>query len=107
MFGNIQMDTSLRDKRVLVTGAGDGIGREIACAMAFEGARVSVHGRNLARVSSTLKYIKNNGGEAFPALADLEDRNEINKMCNDTIEVLNDDDALELFKKTLPSATSF
>ena len=59
------MDTSLNKKRALVTGAGHGIGREIACAMAFEGARVAVHGRSLARVSSTLQSIKNNGEKVF------------------------------------------
>jgi len=88
------MDTSLRGKRALVTGAGDGIGREIACAMAFEGARVAAHGRSLDRVSSTLQSIKKNGGEALPALADLKDRGEIKNMCDDVIKNLGGLDIL-------------
>merc|ERR1712232_73528 len=35
-----------------------------------------------------------------------ETRNEELKALADTIKILNDDDALELFKKTLPSASS-
>ncbi len=88
------MDTSLKGKRALVTGAGGGIGREIACAMALEGARVAVNGRSLDRLSSTLQSIKNNGGEAFAALANLENRVEIENMCNYVVESLGGLDIL-------------
>jgi NAD(P)-dependent dehydrogenase (short-subunit alcohol dehydrogenase family) len=77
------MDTSLSGKRALVTGAGNGIGRDIAEALAREGATVAVHGRSLERVSATLEAIQEAGGTAFPALADLADENAIAAMCSE------------------------
>ena len=75
------MDTSLEGKRALVTGAGDGIGREIAEALAREGAVVAVHGRSEARIAATLEAIAGAGGKAVPALADLTDESAIDAMC--------------------------
>ncbi len=75
------MDTSLSGKRALVTGAGDGIGREIAEALACEGATVAVHGRSLERIAATLEVIEKAGGKAIPALADLAEEDAIDGMC--------------------------
>jgi len=88
------MDTSLNDKRALITGAGNGIGREIALAMARDGATVAVHGRSLARIEVTLAAIKAEGGAAIPALADLADEDAINAMCKETLGALGGLDIL-------------
>lgn len=49
---------------ILVTGATDGIGRQTALNLARTGARVLVHGRNLARVESTVAELKATTGNA-------------------------------------------
>ncbi|MBL16254.1 MAG: hypothetical protein CL767_03565, partial [Chloroflexi bacterium] len=54
----------LLDKVVLVTGAGRGIGRAIAIAMAGEGAKVALTGRNVSRLEQVLGEIEGPGGQA-------------------------------------------
>ncbi|MFC0685329.1 SDR family oxidoreductase [Novosphingobium clariflavum] len=55
----------------LVTGASAGFGREIAVALAAEGATVLVHGRSLQRAAPVIAAIRAQGGRAFPVLFDL------------------------------------
>jgi NAD(P)-dependent dehydrogenase (short-subunit alcohol dehydrogenase family) len=88
------MDTSLTGKRALVTGAADGIGREIAEAYAREGATVAVHGRSAERIAGTLQAIEKAGGRAVPAIADLADEAAIAAMCSDTVAALGGLDIL-------------
>lgn len=65
------MDLQLEGKRALVTGATNGIGVGIVRALAAEGARVAVHGRDRDRTERVAKGITENGGEAHSAIGDL------------------------------------
>lgn len=65
------MDLQLEGKRALVTGSSGGIGEGIARALAAEGARVVVHGRNEERADRVARDINDAGGEAHVALGDL------------------------------------
>jgi 3-oxoacyl-[acyl-carrier protein] reductase len=67
------MDLKLDGKRALVTGASSGIGREIAQALAREGATVVVCGRNRERTEETVRMITDAGSKALAAVGDLTD----------------------------------
>lgn len=62
---------SLAGKRVLVTGASSGIGRQIAISSAGMGATVVATGRNAERLDETLKLLAGSGHVAV--VADLTD----------------------------------
>jgi NAD(P)-dependent dehydrogenase (short-subunit alcohol dehydrogenase family) len=58
-------------KTALVTGSTDGLGRMVARALAREGYRVWVHGRDAARGETLVREIADQGGEARFVRADF------------------------------------
>jgi NAD(P)-dependent dehydrogenase (short-subunit alcohol dehydrogenase family) len=60
-------------RTILVTGATDGLGRELAYELAREGSTVLVHGRSRERIQETIAEISERTGSARlePLLADL------------------------------------
>lgn len=73
----------LNGKRVLVTGAGSGIGRASAIAFAKEGARVVVSDIDLTRAEETASEI---GGSAEACQLDASDREAIEALAKDLID---------------------
>lgn len=71
------MTAKLHDKCAIVTGAGTGIGRGIACRLAACGARVAVHYNSSAGgANETVRLIEGAGGQAFAVRADLKSSSE-------------------------------
>lgn len=58
-------------RSALVTGGGGGLGRVVARALAAEGARVVVAGRNEVALKETVALIERAGGTAAVAVADV------------------------------------
>src|SRR5262245_11599333 len=67
-------DRDLEGKTALITGAGGGIGREIALELSRMRARVFAVGRNLERLKATCAAIAAEGGSAEPIAADITTR---------------------------------
>lgn len=67
----------LKDKTVLITGAGRGIGKRLAIGFAAAGAKVGVLARSRAEIELTQLEIKHSGGAAIRLRADVRDADQM------------------------------
>jgi gluconate 5-dehydrogenase len=70
---------SLDGKIALVTGAGQGLGLEIAKLLAASGARVIINGRSLEKLDRAVAVIESIGGLASSLLFDVTDETAVKK----------------------------
>jgi len=81
------MDLGLKGKTALVTGAGRGVGREIALSLATEGANVAVNYRNSTKDAETLvAEIAAKGGKAKAYQADVADFGAVKAMVDAVVK---------------------
>lgn len=77
--------TELQNKVGIVTGAGVGIGRAIAQAMAARGARVLVADLNKDTAAETVSLIESAGGEAIASQTDVSDESAVKAMVQSAV----------------------
>jgi 3-oxoacyl-[acyl-carrier protein] reductase len=73
----------LKNKIALVTGAGKGIGRATAIALAKEGANLVINSRTMPDLQSLAREIGNLGRKALTVEADLTRESEVKRMVNE------------------------
>jgi NAD(P)-dependent dehydrogenase (short-subunit alcohol dehydrogenase family) len=75
---------NLQGKTVLITGASDGLGKQVALLAAKAGAMVLVHGRNREKTEAVLEEVKLAGStDAELYLADLASLDEVRRLATE------------------------
>jgi len=84
----------LRGQVAIVTGAGRGLGRATALALARAGARVGVVARSGGQIAETALEISKTGGEALAVVADVSDAASVERMAREMERTLGQVDLL-------------
>jgi NAD(P)-dependent dehydrogenase (short-subunit alcohol dehydrogenase family) len=82
----VSEERDLEGLGALVTGATSGIGRAVAEELGRRGALVLVHGRDEARAMEVVERVKELGGDASYALADLTQQEELESLVQIVVE---------------------
>lgn len=85
---------TLTGKTALVTGAGKGIGRAVALALAAEGVRVALLARTEAQLQAVAQEITDLGGQAVVVAADVADRAAVEAAVAQALQALGTIDIL-------------
>ena len=86
LFKERSLSSTIGGKRVLITGASSGIGRETAIKCGEAGAKVILVARTREKLEEVAKEIEENGGEAHVHPADLTDIDDIDRMADEVLE---------------------
>jgi NAD(P)-dependent dehydrogenase (short-subunit alcohol dehydrogenase family) len=101
--------TRLRGQVAVVTGAGTGIGRATAVALAREGARVVAVGRRRAPLDETVDALAGDADSSFAAAADVTDDAAVQQVVADVvqrwgrIDLLVNNAGLNVARRDLPA----
>ena len=82
---DVNETAKLADRHALVTGAGRGIGAEIARTLAAAGARVTLVARTASDVQAVAAVIERAGGSAAAVAADLSDISALGPLIGDAV----------------------
>ncbi|MCF8230918.1 MAG: SDR family oxidoreductase [Bacteroidales bacterium] len=85
----------MSDKKILITGATDGIGKETARRLAMDNHEIIIHGRNSNRVQSAVSTIKQESGNenVFGEVADFTSLKEVKRL---SLKLKSSYDALDV-----------
>src|SRR5579871_2789092 len=75
----------LKDKVAIITGGGQGIGKQIALALADQGARLTLTQRSVGPLEATCAGIKATGGEAIAISGDISSEADCRKIADQTL----------------------
>lgn len=84
----------LTDKVAIVTGSGQGIGRDTALVLANHGADIVVADMNLEAAENVVREIEELGRKAIACKVNVADKEDVSKMVEKTLETFGDLDIL-------------
>lgn len=84
----------LDGRAALITGAGQGVGRGIALALADQGARIAAAGRTLSKVEDTAREVEKRGREAVAIACDVKDASSLARCVEQTLSAFGTVDIL-------------
>src|SRR5262249_40440533 len=87
----------LAGKVAVVTGGSRGLGAAACLALAANGVKVAVNGRDTSAIDAVVREITDAGGEAMPAPADCTDASALTQLRTDVEHQLGPVDALLAF----------
>ena len=80
------MDLTLKGKVVIVTGAGEGVGRRCILAFAEEGTNVVINDIMAEKAEGVASEARAFGVQALPILADVTNATQVNEMAKKTLD---------------------
>lgn len=84
----------LKDKVIVISGVGPGMGQSLAKIAAAEGAKVGIGARNKAFLDEVVAEIKAAGGEAIALATDVVDADQCRALADATVEAFGRIDGL-------------
>ncbi len=85
MQGNVSLESAVRGRIIMVTGASSGIGKAAAVKIADAGGTVLLVARTPEKLEQTRDQIASAGGRAFIHQCDLSDFDEIDRMADEVL----------------------
>jgi len=83
---SVPLKVDLSGQVAIVTGASQGLGREMALELARNGAKVACVARSAEKLATTVQTIGDQGGEAAAFSCDVTDRDSVEKVVDAVVE---------------------
>ena len=80
------MQFDLNNKTALITGGSRGIGKAVALTLADHGMNIAFCGRTVETLEATATEIRSRGVQAYPFQADVSQRDDIDKLVENTLQ---------------------
>ena len=102
----------LKEKVIIVTGGGRGIGRTASIALAANGAKVAVVAKTESEINSVAQEIESKGNVALPIVCDVSNEEQVRTMVKKVneelgiVDVLINNAAMAFVKRLIDTKTS-